>query len=149
MNARLGLMLTPREAANILGVDASTVAKWAHDANLAHQVGEGGKRRYPESEILWLRDSQLRKRVPDSATYENKSAFAPSVKRAQDAFDSALAQAPDKRHKAEYKFWLTEVADLADAMAAEVARLEYERGFSDAVTFGDDRRPRVVERRGM
>jgi excisionase family DNA binding protein len=54
-------LLTPREAAALLGVRPSTIARWARDGLLKPAVHTpGGHRRYRRGEVLAVRDADER-----------------------------------------------------------------------------------------
>jgi len=48
--------LWPSEVATILAVGTATIARWAKAGRLPHVRTLGGSRRYPESEVLELRE---------------------------------------------------------------------------------------------
>ena len=49
-------LLTPAEVAEIFRVSAQTVTRWANSGKLTSIRTPGGTRRYPENEVLALRD---------------------------------------------------------------------------------------------
>lgn len=50
-----GSLLTPAEAASVLGVDANTLARWSRAGRLSAVRTPGGHRRYLASEVARLR----------------------------------------------------------------------------------------------
>jgi excisionase family DNA binding protein len=55
-------LLTPREVANIFGVRAATVARWAREGRLDHMLTPGGHRRYRLAavrELIQMTESEL------------------------------------------------------------------------------------------
>ncbi len=53
-------LLTPREVADIFGVDPKTVTRWAKAGKLTSIRTLGGHRRYRKSEVDDLRDNYLK-----------------------------------------------------------------------------------------
>lgn len=51
-------LLKPKEAAEQLGVNAKTIARWCRDGKLAHVKTLGGHRRIPVSEVERLKTLQ-------------------------------------------------------------------------------------------
>lgn len=51
-------MLTPREVAHIFGVRSITIARWAREGKLAHEVTPGGHRRYRWKAVRALLEAQ-------------------------------------------------------------------------------------------
>lgn len=49
------VMLTPGQAAAILGVDPKTVSRYAKEGKIPHTRTPGGHRRYFETDVLALR----------------------------------------------------------------------------------------------
>jgi excisionase family DNA binding protein len=63
-------LLTPREAAMLLGVRTTTLARWARDGLLKPAVRTpGGHRRYRRGEVLAVRDANTveRRRIEEDA----------------------------------------------------------------------------------
>jgi excisionase family DNA binding protein len=57
-NSTSDLLLTPREVADILGVSATTVRRWARTGALEPSVRTpGGHRRYRRADILAFQDA--------------------------------------------------------------------------------------------
>jgi excisionase family DNA binding protein len=51
-------LLTPREAAALLGVRTTTLARWAREGRLTPLRTPGGHRRYPRSAVMAVRDDE-------------------------------------------------------------------------------------------
>jgi excisionase family DNA binding protein len=53
--------MTPAEAAALFGVDPKTVTRWANTGRLSSIRTLGGHRRFPQSEVLALRQEGERR----------------------------------------------------------------------------------------
>jgi excisionase family DNA binding protein len=54
-------LMTPAEAAALFGVDPKTVTRWANTGRLSSIRTLGGHRRFPQSEVLALRQEGERR----------------------------------------------------------------------------------------
>jgi excisionase family DNA binding protein len=54
-------LMTPAEAAAFFGVDPKTVTRWANTGRLSSIRTLGGHRRFPQSEVLALRQEGERR----------------------------------------------------------------------------------------
>lgn len=56
-------LLTPSQAATILGVDPKTVSRYARDGKIGYFRTIGGHRRFKEADVIAMRDAKTRKMV--------------------------------------------------------------------------------------
>lgn len=52
----LSALLTPAEAARLIGVNTKTLGRWAHEGELTAVVTPGGHRRYLDKQVMALAD---------------------------------------------------------------------------------------------
>lgn len=79
-------LLTPREAAALLGVRTTTIARWARDGLLKPAVHTpGGHRRYRRGEVLAVRAAEtVRRRIDEDAARLYDQGW--SIRRVADEF---------------------------------------------------------------
>ena len=90
-NGRDADLLRPAEAAALLGVRTSTIARWAREGRLAATATPGGHRRYRRAEILTARDGTTPEPPAESRQMEADAVRMYEqgwpVRRVADAFD--------------------------------------------------------------